>query len=130
MNRSDREITLRKKAILREKAERDRARADQGEFFFASVTVSSGVVSPHPVFILGKHGDSNDRDVIVCLCTKESHGKRSKYDILVELKHPTYVRTNKIYLVDRSHLQFKIDANKVTPQEIETIKNMAVTAIS
>jgi len=38
----------------------DRDHAEQGEFFFARLIDGYGREIPHPVFILGKHGDSND----------------------------------------------------------------------
>lgn len=85
----------------------DRASADQGQFFFAAFAVSGGGVVKHPVFIVGKDGDSNDlRDVIVCKCT--SQPARSPYDISVSLKLPTIVRTNKLYTIGRNQLLFKI----------------------
>ena len=59
--------------------------ANQGNFFFAKfLDPSIGQSSPHPVFVVGKNGDSNDgEDVIVCKCT--SQPKRSDYDIPVLL---------------------------------------------
>ncbi len=85
--------------------------ADQGDFFFAKFhDLSTGQPFPHPVFVVGKNGDSNDEeDVIVCKCT--SHSNRSDYDIPVLLKKETVVRTNKLYTIRRDMLQFKIRHN-------------------
>ncbi len=86
----------------------ERADANQGDFFFAKfLDPSTGRPIPHPVFVVGKNSDSNDdEDVIICKCT--SQPKRSDYDIPVSLKKPTFVRTNKLYTIRRSLLQFKI----------------------
>ncbi|ADU29353.1 type II toxin-antitoxin system PemK/MazF family toxin [Evansella cellulosilytica] len=92
------------------KIARDRRNADQGDFFFAKVRMSNGQVIPRPVFVIGKDNDSNDdEDVIVCKCTKEP--ARSEYDITVQLKYETSVRTNKIYTIGKSQLEFKIKHN-------------------
>lgn len=86
-----------------------RRNADQGEFFFATFTESSGGTTKRPIFVVGKANDSNDTDdVIVCACTTKP--ARSGYDLPVSgLEDPnTLVRTNKIYTVARSCLRFKI----------------------
>lgn len=91
------------------KLARDRANANQGEFFFATVTLSDGNEYRRPVFIIGKNGDSNDEeDVIICSCTTTS--TRSDYDKEVQLKYKTFVRTNKIYTTNREKLEFKINS--------------------
>jgi hypothetical protein len=89
----------------------EQQKADQGDFFFAKfLDPSTGQAIPHPVFVVGKNADSNDReDVIVCKCS--SQPQRSSYDILVALKKPTVVRTNKIYTIRRNLLRFKIMHN-------------------
>ncbi|WP_170289413.1 type II toxin-antitoxin system PemK/MazF family toxin [Metabacillus lacus] len=99
----------------RVKLARDRANADQGEFFFAKAKMSNGDVIPRPVFIIGKNEDSNDtEDVIVCSCTKSP--ARTLYDVEVQLKKKTSVRTNKIYTIHRDQMVFKINHN--LPDEV------------
>lgn len=112
----------------KEKLARDRKDADQGEFFFAKVLASDGTSFPRPVFIIGKKEDSNDsKDVIVCSCTKQP--SRSSYDKLVQLREPTFVRTNKIYTINKDHLEFKIN-NRVDEEKLKEIIKSASEAIS
>ena len=102
--------------------------ANQGNFFFAKfLDPSIGQSSPHPVFVVGKNGDSNDgEDVIVCKCT--SQPKRSDYDIPVLLKKETVVRTNKLYTIRRDLLRFKITHN-LDPLVISSILKSVEKAV-
>ncbi|GIM45022.1 hypothetical protein DNHGIG_05710 [Collibacillus ludicampi] len=119
INRTDR---------IKQKLEQDRRNADQGDFFFAQVVDSSNRLIPHPVFVVGKHNDSNDSDdVIVCLCT--THPARSAYDKPVQLKYQTYVRTNKIFVIGRNQLEFKIKHN-LSNTQIQELIDSAVKAIN
>ncbi|MES9736946.1 type II toxin-antitoxin system PemK/MazF family toxin [Peribacillus frigoritolerans] len=105
----------------------DRLNADQGDFFFVRARLSDGQVYPRPVFVIGRLSDSNDDDdVIVCSCTKGS--VRTDYDIPVQLKMPTSVRTNKIYTIRKDQMQFKIEHN-VPAETIEEIIFNASRAI-
>jgi hypothetical protein len=93
-----------------QKITRDRASADQGDFFFANVMLSDGKLYQRPVFVIGKNNDSNDvDDIIVCSCTTSP--ARSTYDKPVKLKYDTLVRTNKLYTMGRSQILFKINHN-------------------
>jgi hypothetical protein len=101
--------------------------ADQGDFFFADVLDSKGDLIGRPVFIVGKHGDSNDGlDVIVCKCTTQP--AKSAYDIKVQLKSPTFVRTNKVTVIGRDQLKFRIH-HKVDSEMIDTIVESVVRAV-
>lgn len=109
------------------KLARIRRNADQGEFFFAKATMSNGQVVPRPVFVLGKNNDSNDsQDIIVCSCTTEP--ARTDFDVKVQLKEETIVRTNKIYTIRRDQLEFKINHSLSKP-DIDKIISKAVSAI-
>lgn len=106
----------------------DRSKAEQGEFFMANVISSAGLLMKHPVFIIGKHSDSNDNeDVIACLCT--SQPKRTDYDLPAKLRDDSLVRTNKIYLIGRNQLIHKIRRHSVTPEQITTYIEHANKAI-
>jgi len=86
---------------------RDRQKAQHGEFFFTKfILPDTGTVRKSPVFVLSNPADLNDDDVIVCKCTCQ--GPKSSYDVKVQLKHPTYIRTNKIFTISRNNLIFKI----------------------
>ncbi|GAB3241402.1 hypothetical protein GCM10027447_39430 [Glycomyces halotolerans] len=109
-------------------AAKDRAKADQGEFFFARIKLSDGKIYPRPVFVIGKHLDSNDpEEVIVCFCT--STGPRTDYDRQVQLKEETFVRTNKIYNMSRDSILFKIHSS-LTHEEIQDLLTYCRKAIS
>ena len=82
-----------------------RESATHGDFFFAEYYNNSGQSKRAPVFIIGNDGDK--KDVIICTCT--SKPARGDWDKLVQLKKPTYIRTNKIYTIRRDQLLFKID---------------------
>jgi hypothetical protein len=106
----------------------DRENADQGEFFFAKIRLSDGKVYPRPVFVIGKHRDSNDpEDVIVCFCTRT--GPRTDYDRQVQLKEETFVRTNKIYNMSRDSILFKIKSG-LNHEEIQDLLMHCRRAIS
>ena len=92
------------------------APARQGDFFLAEFIMSTGVMRPAPVFVIGT--DNDPLDLVVCSCT--SSPARGPFDIEVQLKIPTFVRTNKIYTIGRDQLHFKID-QKATPQQISQI---------
>lgn len=114
-----------------ERAEQDRRNADQGQFFFAEYVHSDGVVRKHPVFVLGKNRNSNDADdVLVCQCTKAEHPIRSEYDIPVQLKISTLVRTNKIYTLGRDQLQFRLVNPEVPKEKITELLRSAARAVS
>ncbi|KSU83427.1 PemK-like, MazF-like toxin of type II toxin-antitoxin system [Fictibacillus enclensis] len=96
----------------------DRRNADQGDFFFGKIMLQGNLCS-RPVFVVGKHGDSNDtKDVIICIGTTQP--QKSDYDIPVQLREKTYIRTNKIYTIGRHQLEFKIK-HSVNPVDIHTI---------
>ncbi|MGG0555269.1 type II toxin-antitoxin system PemK/MazF family toxin [Priestia aryabhattai] len=111
-----------------ERLARDRANANQGEFFFATIRLSDGNEYRRPVFVIGKNGDSNDEeDVIVCSCTTTD--TRSNYDQEVQLKFKTFVRTNKIYTTTREKLEFKINSG-LDSQAIQNLLAYCQRAIS
>lgn len=114
----------------RRRLEHDRAHADQGDFFFVRLVDTRGREIPHPVFVLGKDEDSNDNDdVIVCQCTTANKPNRSDYDVDVQLRNRSYVRTNKIYTVGRKQLEFKIQAPDVDDKKKREIVDQAINAI-
>lgn len=92
-----------KKSILQQA----RKNAKHGDFFFAEYYNNSGQSKSAPVFIVSN--DRDKEDVIICTCT--SQASRGKWDKLVQLEKPTYIRTNKIYTIRRNQLLFKIDYN-------------------
>ena len=102
--------------------------ANQGDFFFAKFfDPATGKTIAHPVFVVGKNNDSNDsHDVIICNCT--SQPKRTDYDVLVQLKYPTLVRTNKLYTIQRGQLHFEINHN-LDQTVISTLLESVVKAI-
>lgn len=104
--------------------------ADQGEFFFAFVKNSAGKLIPHPVFILGKHDDSNDAlDVIACLVT--SQGKRTDYDIETLIRNRKgWARSNKILTIERNSLDNKMPSPDVSDSTRRRIVSHAVRSIS
>ncbi|KGE20791.1 hypothetical protein PWYN_01015 [Paenibacillus wynnii] len=80
-----------------------RQNAKHGDFYFAVYTAINQPERNAPVFIVG---DDDRGDVVVCSCTKSP--PRPPYDIKVQLKLPTSVRTSKLYTISREQLQFKI----------------------
>jgi len=98
------------------KLAKDRQEAKQGDFFFANFLVNNGEVRKSPVFIVGN--DHDQEDIIICSCTTQP--ARSDFDIAVQLKYETYVRTNKIYTIRRDDLAFKI-SQQPTPEEMNKI---------
>ena len=104
--------------------------ADQGDFYFTLVKNSSGEVIPHPVFILGKNGDSNDTsDVIACMRTTKK--KRTDYDIeTIVGGRKGWVRTNKILTIERRILESKMSSPAVTESIKKEIIKKAIEAIS
>lgn len=93
-----------------------RKSARHGDFFFAKVYVVTGDYRNSPVFIVSN--DNDDEDVIVCICTKQP--AKTDFDIEVQLKVKSYVRTNKIYTIKREQLAFKIPQT-VSPKEYKKI---------
>lgn len=104
--------------------------ADQGDFFFAFVKNSAGKLIPHPVFILGKHDDSNDAlDVIACLVT--SQGKRTDYDIETRIRsRQGWARSNKILTIERTSLDNKMPSPDVSDSTKRSIVASSVRSIS
>jgi hypothetical protein len=104
------------KVINKEQEDKDNAK--HGEFFFARYTISNSKKNEResPVFVISN--DSDKEDVIVCSCTKEP--ARSDFDVLVQLKLPTQVRTNKIYTIYREQLLFRI-SQQANPDEYKKI---------
>lgn len=96
---------------------KQRINACHGEIFFAKFITSTGGIRKSPVFIVSSSLDKND-DVVICSCT--SQPKRSIFDITVELRKTTNIRTNKIYTITRNQLAFrvtKLDIDKL--QEVD-----------
>ncbi|MDR6725044.1 hypothetical protein J2W91_003530 [Paenibacillus amylolyticus] len=112
-----------KNSSTRAKLDQDRRQAKHADFFFADFIVSSQMTRKSPVFIIG---DSDEQDVVVCKCT--SHPARNEYDIKVELKKTTSVRTNKIYTISRDQLLFKIPQT-ANQEEYKKIMEMLAKAL-
>lgn len=93
--------------------------AKHGEFFFVEFFANNNKPRQSPVLVISEK-DNDNEDVIVCSCTKSP--ARSDFDILVNLKLPTHVRTNKIYTIRREQLLFKIPQT-ATPTEYLKIIN-------
>ena len=89
---------------INDKILQQRKSAQHGDFFFARVYVVTGNYRNSPVFIVSN--DNDDEDVIVCICTKQP--PKTDFDVEVQLKMKSYVRTNKIYTIKREQLAFKI----------------------
>ncbi len=113
--------------LKKAKLKQDREGAKHGDFFFAEYYNNSGQSKRAPVFIVGNDGDKED--VIICTCT--SQASRGNWDKLVQLKKPTYIRTNKIYTIRRNQLLFKIDYDLVNslPQKYQEIMNSVRKAL-
>lgn len=115
----DPKTLARKQLIL----EQQRKSAQHGEFFFAKFLVDNGL-RESPVFVVSNDNDKND--VIVCKCTKQP--AKSDFDVQVKLKQDTFVRTNKVYTIERSQLLFKIPQT-ATPTEYQDIIDKIKTAL-
>jgi hypothetical protein len=100
----------------------DRKNAKHGDFFFAKYIVNSQKAEEResPVFVISN--DQDTEDVIICSCTK--HPARSGFDVSVNLKLPTCVRTNKIYTIYREQLLFKISQTAQEKEYQEIIKKL------
>lgn len=103
-----------------------RQNAGQGDFFFTKIVLSDGNEYARPVFVLGRAGNDSE-DLIICSCTAQP--KRTDFDIEVQLKKKTYIRTNKIYTVQRDSLLFKIDY-EMAEAELAGVVQKATEAIS
>jgi hypothetical protein len=90
-----------------------RKNAKHGDFFFAKFMLSDGTDRKSPVFVLSSEIEVDD-DIIICKCT--SQPPKSVFDVPVKLKYDTCIRTNKIYLVARKQLLFKIQDTLNTEQ--------------
>lgn len=106
---------------IAEITEINRKNAKHGEFFFAQYLTVTGDIRKSPVFVLSNECDKND-DVIICLCTKSP--PKSEFDVKVQLKVETRVRTNKIYTISRSQLLFKIPQTAQTDEYNEIITKL------
>jgi mRNA-degrading endonuclease toxin of MazEF toxin-antitoxin module len=95
-------------------------------FFFAKFVLSNMEQRKSPVFVISSDIDTDD-EVLVCKCT--SQPARSQFDVKVQLKEKTFVRTNKIYLVPRNQLLFKIPQS-ATPDEYNDIINKLKLAMN
>ena len=93
-----------------------RMNAQQGDFFFADYLCVTGGIRHSPVFVIGCDGDKED--IIICSCTTQP--PRGKFDIKVQLKEITYVRTNKIYTIQRAQSLFPIP-QKAANKEFKSI---------
>jgi hypothetical protein len=113
MRMSYEESTKESKARI----EIERQQAKHGEFFFAEFDLLNGEKRKSPVFVIGNEKYKDD-DLLICSCT--SQPPRSIFDIRIQLKKETYVRTNKIYLIQRNQLLFKIP-QIATPDEYSEI---------
>jgi hypothetical protein len=83
-------------------------KAKHGEFFFAKFQLSdASPLRKSPIFVISN--DNDKLDVIVCKCTTKP--PKSEFDVKVQLRYETYVRTNKIYTIGRDQLLFKIPHN-------------------
>ena len=92
------------------------ASASHGDFYWTEFIESNQDIRKSPVFIIGSR---DHEDIIVCSCTR--HPARTEYDILIQLKQPTCVRTNKIYIVRRAQLINKINVNLQTHEYVEVM---------
>lgn len=95
----------------------DRKQASHGEFFFAKFLLSNNQERKSPIFVLSSK-DNDNEDVIICKCTGQP--AKTQYDIPVQLKKATCVRTNKIYTISRNQLLFKIPQT-AAPKEYNKI---------
>ncbi|WP_242250057.1 hypothetical protein [Bacillus cereus group sp. BfR-BA-01324] len=82
----------------------DRKNAGHGDIFFAHYILPSGELRKSPVFVIGN--DKDHMDIIIIGCT--SQDARTNFDVEIQLKEKTLVRTNKIYTIGRDNLLFKI----------------------
>ena len=100
----------------KQKLDKMRAEAKQGDFYFANFFINSGEKRKAPIFVVGNDNDAID--VVICICT--SQPSRGDWDKRVYLLKPTYVRTNKLYTIRREQLIFKID-HTLTAQKFNEI---------
>lgn len=102
---STKNIIISKEEKAREELQEQRKLAKHGDFFFCEFAINNGETRKSPVFVISSDIDKNE-DVVICSCTKQP--AKSQFDIGVQLKYKTYIRTNKIYTVHRNELLFKI----------------------
>lgn len=122
---SSKKITNPPSATAIAKRQEQIRNAKHGEFFFAHFTTANHEHREGPVFVISS--DDDKEDVVVCSCTKQP--ARTEFDVLVNLKLPTNVRTNKIYTIQRTQLAFKIPQTATTP-EYQQIMEKIKKAIS
>ncbi|WP_261134774.1 hypothetical protein [Bacillus sp. Marseille-Q3570] len=83
--------------------------AEHGEFFWAKWTTGDGFLRDSPCLVLSKHRDVHD-EIIILKCT--SQNAKSNFDVPVTIKNRTvYVRTNKIYTIQRDQLTNPLKGN-------------------
>lgn len=120
--------TISKEEKARKELDQQRKLAKHGDFFFCQFVINSGEVRKSPVFVVSNIIDNKDDDIIVCSCTKQP--AKSQFDIEVQLKVKTCVRTNKIYTIHRNDLLFKIpqtiDINSDKMKEIDSKIKLAL----
>lgn len=91
--------------------------ASHGDFFFANWTTSDGYLRKSPCLVISNHSDPHDEIVILKVTTQSA---RTGFDIPIQLKYPSFVRTNKIYTIQRNQLLFPIQ-KAMTSDEYNTI---------
>ena len=99
----------------------DRNKASHGEFFFAKFLLSNNQERKSPIFVLSSK-DNDNEDVIICKCTGQP--AKTQYDIPVQLKKATCVRTNKIYTINRNQLLFKIPQTATSKEYNKIIEKL------
>lgn len=98
--------------------------ASHGDFFFAKWVASDGYERKSPCFVISDDGDPLEI-IVLKVTTKPA---RTAFDVPVELRKPSFVRTNKIYTVQRSQLLFPI-TKQLTSDEYDTIIDKLKEAI-
>jgi hypothetical protein len=91
--------------------------ASHGEFFFARWSASNGYERESPCLVISDHQDPHDEIIILKVTTKPA---RTEFDVPIQLKYQSIVRTNKIYTIQRRQLLFPIN-KALDPSEYGTI---------
>lgn len=110
--------------MITSKVNQLRKEANHGDFYFADFLLPSGRKRKSPVFIVSN--DNDPSDIIICACT--SKPARTNFDIEVQLKKITQVRTNKLYTINRSQLLFPIKTN-INKNQYNNIINSIKSAL-